>query len=331
MIRLQDVHKSFGAVEAVRGVSLEIPSGQVVGVLGPNGAGKTTTVRMITGILPPSRGSVTVAGLDSVADSIRVRGQLGYLPESAPLYREMRAGDYLHYRARLYGMDRRARQMAVARCADLCHLADVLRRRIGQLSKGYRQRVGLASVLVHDPKVLILDEPTSGLDPAQIAETRRLIRDLAGDRTMLIVSHVLPEVERSCDRIILLARGRIQADGTPEALVKALPGAGRYTLETRSDASNPGLNAPLSPEQVLRTIPGVESVDVSSTPDGWRRCLIGFAPDAPDQREKLARACAQAGLIVRELRPQAASLEDVYLRVVAYAADAHPTAPGAAA
>jgi len=330
MIRLQDVHKSFGAVEAVRGITLQIAAGQVVGVLGPNGAGKTTTVRMIAGLIPPSCGTVTLAGMDSVSDSIGVRRRLGYLPESAPLYREMRVGDYLRYRARLYGLDRRAGRAAVGRCAELCRVADVRRRRIGHLSKGYRQRVGLASVLLHDPQVLILDEPTSGLDPAQIAETRRLIRDLAGTRTTVIVSHVLPEVERSCDRIILLARGRVQADGSPEALVKALPGAGRYTIEAR--AAPPSAGAPRSPDQVLRAVAGVESLEMMQSPDGWQRCLVGFAPNAPDQRERLAQACASAGLLVRELRPQAASLEDVYLRVVAYADNAHPApAEGAAA
>ena len=212
--------------------------------------------------------------------------------------------------------------MAIEQSVDRCQLKEVIRRRIGTLSKGYRQRVGLAASLVHDPLVLILDEPTTGLDPAQIAETRRLVRDLAGERTTLVVSHILPEVEKSCDRIVLFARGRIQADGPPDQLISELPGAGRYTVEARQE-SRPGV----SPESALRAIPGVESVESAPTPDGWSRCLVGWTEREGDRREQLARACARAGLIVRELRPQAASLEDVYLRVIAYAEDSPPPAP----
>lgn len=324
MISLNHVTKSFGSVHAVRGVNLEIPRGQVVGILGPNGAGKTTTIRMITGAIPPTSGSVRVDGLDSVDNSLAVRKRLGYLPESAPLYPEMRVREFLLYRARLYGVPARGRSAAIDQSLERCQIGDVARRRIGTLSKGYRQRVGLAASLVHDPLVLILDEPTTGLDPAQIAETRRLVRDLAGERTTLVVSHILPEVEKSCDRIVLFARGRIQADGPPDQLISELPGAGRYTVEARQE-SRPGV----TPEAALRGIPGVESVETAPTADGWSRCLVGWSEREGDRREQIARACARAGLIVRELRPQAASLEDVYLRVIAYADDAHPRTPSA--
>ncbi|HBS28313.1 MAG TPA: MFS transporter [Phycisphaerales bacterium] len=319
MIRLEQVHRAFGAVHAVRGIDLDIPRGQVAGILGPNGAGKTTTIRMITGVIPPSGGRVLVDGLDTVSDTIAVRRRIGYLPESAPLYREMRVADYLRYRGRLYGLERRARERAIARSLDRCGLGEVRRRRIGHLSKGYRQRVGLASVLLHDPPLLILDEPTNGLDPVQIAEMRALIRELAGDRTMLLVSHILPEVERVCDRIILFARGSIQADGDPAALVRDLPGAGRYTLEARGEP--PGGT---SVRDVVQRVTGIESVDDEPLDDGWTRVVVGFAPDSADRREDLARACAGAGLIVRELRAQTRSLEDVYLRLVAYT---EPPAP----
>ncbi|MDX2114789.1 MAG: ABC transporter ATP-binding protein [Planctomycetota bacterium] len=314
MIELRDVQKHFGTVHAVRGVSLDVPAGQIVGILGPNGAGKTTTVRMIAGAIPPSSGSVRVSGLDSVRDTIEVRRAIGYLPESAPLYREMKVGDYLAHRAGLQGLRGTARRRAVDSAAEQCHLGEVMRRRTGQLSKGYRQRVGLASVLLHDPKLLILDEPTSGLDPEQIAETRGLIRALAGRRTMLLVSHILPEVERVCDRILLFARGRVQADGPPGTLMGELPGAGRYTVEA-SSAGSLGASA----EMVFGALPGVESVEATPLNESWTRYLIAFAPSAGDQRESIALAARSANLLIRELRPQATTLEDVYLRLMAYA------------
>lgn len=317
MISLRQVTKSFGPVHAVRGIDLEIPAGEIVGILGPNGAGKTTTIRMITGAIPPTSGSVRVDGLDSVDDSLAVRRRLGYLPESAPLYPEMRVLEFLKYRAALYGVPRARRAAAIDHALERCQLKDVTRRRTGALSKGYRQRVGLAAALLHDPRVLILDEPTTGLDPAQIAETRQLIRLLAGERTTLVVSHILPEVEKSCDRIVLFARGRIQADGRPDQLIRSLPGAGRYTVETlplRADA----IPAP----RALQTLPGVQSVECAPLDDGWTRSLVAFPEREHDKRELIARACAEAGLLVRELRAQAASLEDVYLRVIAYADDA---------
>lgn len=321
MIRLDAVHKSFGPVRAVRGVTLDIPRGQVVGILGPNGAGKTTTVRMITGAIPPSAGTVTVDGLDSVARTMDVRRRLGYLPEAAPLYREMRVGEYLSYRAALFGVRGAARRRAIDAAVQRCSLAAVMRQRTSTLSKGFRQRVGLASVLLHDPRVLILDEPTSGLDPAQIAEVRALIRDLSGERTMLIVSHILPEVERSCDRIIVFARGRVQADGKPEDLVRAMsPGAGSYLVEARQERDN----AP-TPAAVLSRIAGARVIadDAAdkAVPAGWRSLRITFdhATETQDMREPIARAAADAGLLVRELRRSGggASLEDLYLRIIA--------------
>lgn len=317
MISLRKVHKSFGSIHAVRGVSLEVDSGQVVGVLGPNGAGKTTTIRMICAAIPPTRGTVEVDGLDAVEHSLGVRERIGYLPEATPLYREMRVRDFLAYRAGLYGLTGRRRTRAVERAADQCRLASVLRQRCDTLSKGYRQRVGLASALLHEPKVLILDEPTSGLDPTQIAETRRLIRDLAGERTMLIVSHILPEVERCCDRIVLFLGGRIAAEGTPDSLVRSTLFAGRYIVEARPDAASAG-----DPGGVFRAVPGVESVHAEAIDGGWTRIHVSTDEDAGDRREALALAARSAGLVVRELRPQAATLEQVYLRLLAEAGGA---------
>lgn len=312
MISVRQAYKRFGSVEAVRGVSFDVQEGEVVGILGPNGAGKTTTIRMVTGSIPPNRGSIKVDGLDTIDQTIQVRRRLGYLPESAPLYSEMAVDAYLRYRASLYGVRGKARKKAIETSVDACQLQDVLRRRIGNLSKGYRQRVGLASVLLHDPKVLILDEPTTGLDPAQIAQARGLIRTLAGSRTTLLVSHILPEVEKSCDRIILFAGGRIVADGSPEELVRSMPGAGGYTIEARPQApGGPGI------VQALKGFSGDAKVEITDQDDQWQRCRVLFAPEKGDQRENLARACAEARLLVRELRADQATLEDVYLRLVA--------------
>ncbi len=310
MISLRQVHKRFGRVEAVRGVSLDIQQGQIVGILGPNGAGKTTTVRMIAAAIPPTSGSVEVAGMDAVGRSLEVRRKMGYMPESAPLYREMRVRDLLRYRAGLFGLTGKRRAEAVSRAAAQCQLDAVMHRRCGELSKGFRQRTGLASVLLHDPEVLILDEPTSGLDPAQIAETRSLIKGLAGRRTMLIVSHILPEVEKSCDRIVLFASGLIQADGAPDDLIRQLPGSEQYTIESRGDRPA---------DDLFRALPRVESVESAALADGWQRCTITFSRSTPDQREHIARAAAEANLLVRELHARVTTLEDVYLRLVSSA------------
>ena len=311
MIRLERVHKRYGAVHAVRGVDLDAPRGQIVGILGPNGAGKSTTIRMITGSVPPTEGRVSVDGLDTVERSADVRRRLGYLPESNPLHPEMRVGDHLAYRAGLYGLRGRARRGAVGRALERCQLADVSRRRVGTLSKGYRQRVGLAAALLHDPPVLILDEPTSGLDPSQIAETRDLIRELAGDRTMLLVSHILPEVERTCDRIVVFARGRILADGRPEDL---LGGASdRYVIEARRDGppgGGPGL------AEALRTASPPLRVIGEPREDGpWLRAVVA-GEAGRDAREPIARAASGAGLVVRELRAETPTLETFYLRTL---------------
>ena len=307
MIELNDVHKTFGPIHAVRGVSLSVPRGQIVGILGPNGAGKSTTIRMITALIPPSRGSVRIDALDTLDHSRTVRQRLGYLPESNPLYPEMRVRDFLAFRARLFSIPRRARRAAIDRALERCWLTDVQTRRIAHLSKGYRQRVGLAAALLHDPQLLILDEPTSGLDPSQIAETRALIRDLSGDRTMLLVSHILPEVEKTCDRIVVFARGRIRADGPPADLLRSVARA--FIVEARRDAE-----APIATD-ALRAIIGVRSVTTEPLDGAWTRIRIE-SDSTDDLREPLARVCAEHRWLVRELRPETASLEAFYLRLI---------------
>lgn len=303
MITLTDIHKRYGPVHAVRGVSLEVPRGSVVGILGPNGAGKSTTIRMVTGAIPPSQGRVTVDGLDTVDDSMDVRRRIGYLPEANPLYPEIRVRDYLRYRSRLYALRRSSREKAIDRVLERCKVADMSRRRVGTLSKGYRQRVGLAAALLHDPPVLVLDEPTSGLDPAQIAETRRLIAELAGDRTMLLVSHVLPEVEKTCDRIVVFAAGTVRADGPPGALSSS--GETRVVLECGADL-----------REGLGRIDGVKHVETSAPGDaGFITHTLTCAPDA-DPRVAIARLAQDRGAPIRELHREIEPLERFYLRLV---------------
>ncbi len=220
MIEVKDLYKRYGAVEAVRGVSFRIDDGQVVGLLGPNGAGKTTTMRMLTTFLPPTAGSATVAGFDIRRQSDEVRRNIGYLPETPPLYLELTVKEYLRFVARIKGVPGKQIPEAVNRMVDRCGLKDVYNRLCGQLSRGYRQRVGLAQALIHQPKVIILDEPTSGLDPAQIIEIRTLIRELKGKHTVVLSTHILPEVAETCSRVIVIARGRISIAGELAALTK---------------------------------------------------------------------------------------------------------------
>ena len=314
MISVRDVHKSYGSVNAVRGISIEMVPGQVVGLLGPNGAGKSTTIRMITGYLPPDSGRVLVGGSDTLTDSQEARRRIGYLPESAPLYPEMKAQDYLHYRARLFGMDRRARRRAVDGAIERCWLREMRARRIGTLSKGYRQRVGLAAALVHEPPVLVLDEPSNGLDPSQIRETRQMIRDLGKDRTLLISSHVLTEVEQIADRVVIVVSGRVRADGVPRDLVAARQGTS-YVVQVRR-----GVGSEDEKTRVLwMSVPKVAETQViesEGTTQGWTSWRLVPQRGAPDLREAIGRAVQAGGLGVRELRREVPSLERIYLELV---------------
>jgi ABC-2 type transport system ATP-binding protein len=312
MIVLRDLSKSFGPVNAVRGVSLQIGRAEVVGLLGANGAGKTTTIRMITGFLPPDAGSVHVGAHDMVEDSRAARRQIGYLPEAAPAYSEMAVSDFLHFRGRLYGLGHRERTAAVGRSLARCWLQDVSHRRIGHLSKGFRQRVGLAAALLHDPRVVVLDEPTNGLDPTQIRQMRTLIRELGADRTVLVSSHILPEVERTCDRVVIMSRGRIAADARPADLLQALLSASDYVVELR-----PGPGGVSAAATALGRIEGVAKVTPQAAENaGWASLAITPAPGAPDLREALAATAAAGSLAVRELRRETPSLERVFMELI---------------
>lgn len=214
MIEVRNLTKRYGDIDAIRGISFTADKGQILGFLGPNGAGKTSTMRIITGFMPASSGTVTVAGFDIFESSLEVRKRVGYLPENPPLYNDMTVDSYLRFVAKIRGVARGEIDAAVAAAADRCALRDVRSRIVGHLSKGYRQRVGLAQALIHDPKVLVLDEPTIGLDPKQIIDIRSLIRDLSGERTVILSTHILPEVQQLCDKVVIINRGRIAVESS---------------------------------------------------------------------------------------------------------------------
>jgi len=307
MIEVTGLTRRFGARDAVVDVSFRVGVGEIVGFLGPNGAGKTTTLRMLTGYLPPTSGSARVAGFDVESHSLEVRSRIGYLPESVPLYRDLTVAAYLDFVATLKGVPRAERRRRADGVCEACGLGEVFGRRIGTLSRGYRQRVGLAQALVNDPEVLFLDEPTVGLDPRQIVEIRELIRGLAGRRTVILSTHILPEVSLLCRRVLIIHRGRLISDGPPDELRSRAAGSGQVDLEVR--AERPALDA------ALHGLAGVESYEVRSDGDGILRVRV--SPRAgSDPREEIAAALARAGLGLRSISLTAASLEDVFVQLV---------------
>jgi ABC-2 type transport system ATP-binding protein len=307
MIRVNNLCKRFGAITAVDRVSFHVAEGEIVGFLGPNGAGKTTTIRILTCFLPADSGSATVTGFDVFRQSMQVRSNIGYLPESAPLYPEMRVREYLHFRAKLHGMGRDDRESATRRVAERCWLGEFIDRPIGQLSKGMRQRVGLADALIHDPKVVILDEPTLGLDPTQIRETRQLIRELGRRHTILFCSHILHEVEQICTRAIIIKQGRIVASGSPAELRE------RVSAESRLIAEMAGPEVEV--KRRVSALTGVGRVAVESV-DGWNRLAIEPTGGA-DPRQELFKLAAAQGWTLREMRREVASLEDFFVKITA--------------
>ena len=230
MIEVKNLSKSYGPVEAVRSISFQVNQGEVVGFLGPNGAGKSTTMKVMTGYLPPNEGTVVVGGKDILEDALPVRQQIGYLPESTPLYSDMITYDYLDFVAAMRGISAEDRPARIRAMTNACGLHDVLAKRVDALSKGYKQRVGLAQAMIHNPPILILDEPTSGLDPNQIVEIRELIREIGRERTVVLSTHILSEVQASCDRVIIIDNGTLVADGTPEELRSSLSGGEQVSI-----------------------------------------------------------------------------------------------------
>jgi ABC-2 type transport system ATP-binding protein len=305
-IVVERLTKAYGTLVAVDHVSFEVHKGTILGFLGPNGAGKTTTIRMLTCYMPPTSGSAKVAGFDVFTESLKVKQHIGYLPESTPLYTEMRVDEYLHFRGQLRGMDRETRRRRIAEVAERTWIRDRLRSVIGTLSKGFRQRVGIADALLHNPPVLVLDEPTVGLDPTQIREARKLISELAGDHTVLLSTHILQEVEMVCQKVIIIGQGKVLAQGTPDEL-KARAGGG-LRVEVRG------------PDDQVRAallgIGGVERVD--ALPGGHAGHVSVWSVRgraSAELRELIADMIAKRGWSLRELRQEGASLEEFFVRI----------------
>jgi len=307
LIEVRELSKAYGTTLAVDRVSFDVPKGQIVGFLGPNGAGKSTTLRMLTCYLPPTSGGATVNGFDIFHQSEDVRENLGYLPENVPLYTEMKVTEYLDFRGRLRKMDRATRRKRIDYVLERCWLKNVQKRVIGHLSKGYRQRVGLADSLLHNPPVLILDEPTVGLDPTQIRETRKLVKDLGGDHTVMLSTHILPEVEAVCDRAIVIAGGRIVAQGSPEELRASRRMQARVLVECKAPQQEL--------QQVLSRVSGVSDVETKSA-DGYVTAAVR-PKDGYDVREETARTVIQHGWPLREIRLEHATLEEFFIQVTA--------------
>jgi ABC-2 type transport system ATP-binding protein len=317
VIEVQHITKRYGTVTAVDDVSFRVERGEILGFLGPNGAGKTTTMRILTGYMPPSEGRAMVAGYDVFNDPIAAKRRTGYLPETPPLYPEMTAREYLEFVARIKGVPSAERRERVTAVMDRTRISDVATRHCGKLSKGYKQRVGLAQALIHNPDVLILDEPTAGLDPKQIIETRDLIRSLAGDHTIVLSTHILPEVSQTCQRVVIINKGRVVAVDTPDNLTARLKGAATMYLQVDAAGADAGA--------VLAAIPGVTRV---SAADHGRAPAAETQPRAAgpvayevesepelDVRRELAHAVVTRGWGLLELRPVRMSLEDVFLQV----------------
>jgi len=306
MIEVANLTKRYGGRTAVDDISFTVAPGEIVGLLGPNGAGKSTTMRVLSGFMPATSGTVRVAGFDVFHDSDEVRRRIGYMPENNPLYPEMRVREYLKFRARLKGLGWKKSRARVTTVMEQCALTDVGRRVIGQLSKGFKQRVGLADALVHEPELIILDEPTIGLDPQQIRAVRQLIKSLAGRHTVLISTHILPEAEMMCNRMLIMFDGRVLASDTPENLQRRTAGGSRVIAEIAA------------PEAALRAAlenhPGVEDFEVTAADEPYCRCTL--TPRARlDLRPVLFAMARQNGWPLRELTRSRHSLEDVYMQV----------------
>ena len=321
MIEVQNLTKHYGPVTAVHDVSFKAERGEILGFLGPNGAGKTTTMRIITGYMPPTDGKALVAGYDVLEQPLEAKRRTGYLPETPPLYPDMTVSDYLMFCARIKGVPRGDRANRVKTTMDRTRIADVATRQCAKLSKGYRQRVGLAQALLHNPDVLILDEPTAGLDPKQIIETRRLIKELGGEHTVILSTHILPEVSQTCQRVVIINKGRVVAVDTPDNLTSRLQGAGSLYIEVDSMGAEA--------KDTLSSVSGVTGVTVSERHGSAIGYEVATAPDR-DVRRELAATVVGRGWGLLELRPTRMSLEEIFLSLTTEETEA-PTAAAEAA
>ena len=317
MIQVDHLTKRYGPVTAIEDVSFSVEKGQIVGFLGPNGAGKSTTMKILACFMPASGGRARVAGFDVFHQSLEVRRRIGYLPENAPLYADLPVAAYLDFVAEIKGVPRSARRAKVGEVMERCFVSDMQHRLIGKLSKGYRQRVGVAQALLGDPEVLILDEPTLGLDPKQITEIRALIRSLAGQHTVILSTHILPEVSMVCDGVIIIDRGRIVAQGTEDELAAQVFPAARVEIQVGGPAD--------AVEAALRAVPGVLRVEAQAGRDGAARFRIESS-QGRDVRGDLIQLVLSRGWPLLGLR-RAETLEDVFLEIVAGEEDRTPAAP----
>ena len=307
MIEVQHLTKRYGPFTAVDDVSFRVEKGEILGFLGPNGAGKTSTMRVITGYMPASDGKVVVAGHDVFSDPIEAKKRTGYLPETPPLYPDMTVREYLHFASRIKagGLSTAERTARVDAVMKKAHVDDMASRQCGKLSKGYKQRVGLAQALIHDPEVLVLDEPTAGLDPKQITETRDLIRSLGGSHTIILSTHILPEVAQTCQRVVIINKGKVVAIDTPENLTHQLKGAATLYVQVAGSQDATAL---------LSALPGVSKVTAADR----HETFTGYEVEAEanrDVRTDVARAVVQQGLGLLELRPTRITLEEIFLQL----------------
>jgi len=307
MIEVENLSKTYSGFRAVQGISFQVKKGEIVGFLGPNGAGKSTTMKVLAGYLPPTDGNIRIAGFDVVTESIEVRKRIGYMPENVPLYTDMRVNEFLRFRAELKKVARRKIKDRIEIVKQLCSLKDVENKIIGTLSKGYRQRVGLADAMVHDPELLILDEPTIGLDPNQIRAVRDLIKDLGKHHTILLSTHILSEVELTCARVLVINRGRIEASDTPANLTKLVRGGGSISLEVRV----PGADV----VSKIKALPDIEDVEIVLPTEGeWTHAKI-FAKPGIDVRENIYSVVRQNNWPLRELSRVKATLEEAFVEL----------------
>lgn len=313
MIKVEGLTKRYARTVAVDNISFEVEKGQIVGFLGPNGAGKTTTMRILTCFLPPTSGHANVAGFDVLENPMEVKKRIGYLPETPPVYPEMEVAEYLDYTGRLKGISSGDIKRRVDDVVGRCALGDVRHKLIGKLSKGYRQRVGLAQAIIHNPDVLILDEPTSGLDPKQIIEIRDLLRSLAGDHTIILSTHILSEVEHSCERVIIISQGKLVAIDSVANLTNRLRGSEAVAVELQSSDGRPNAT---EVQQTLERISGVSRVMMRDSKDG-RMVFEVESLQGRQIRPEVARTVVNAGWNLNEMRSVGLSLEDIFLQLTA--------------
>ena len=323
MIEVESLTKRYGRTTAVDGVSFKVQKGEILGFLGPNGAGKTTTMRILTCYLPPTEGTARVAGFDVFEDALEVKKRVGYIPETPPLYPDMDVGTFLDFCAKIKGVPPQDRKSKIDDAMEKTRVADKRTTLIGRLSKGYRQRVGLAQAILHNPEVLILDEPTAGLDPKQIIETRDLIKSLGGEHTIILSTHILPEVSMTCGRVVIINKGKVVAEGTPDELTHRLKGAAALKLEIRGETGRVF--------DALRMVPGVAAIRPKADAGSG---VVHFEVEAAaghDIRAELARAVVQKGFDLLGLQQAGMSLEEIFLHLTTTdaAAEAHTPAQSA--